>query len=184
MSIWKYDLDICETRVFVCEIVLRGDTSVGPHRILVPRSLAELFSDWHGIDVICANACQCTANLWQCIFNDWRCPYSTCSIEWVGLQTLICSGLTLDWHWIDQVCLAVKWREGQLCCWSVDMLSSSVRLGDTSVRSHIALVPLSIWGMKHGLTLDWQWNGWGLTLDWQCVLVSFCEIVLRWGLSV
>ena len=46
-----------------CGIVRRWDTSVGPHRILVPRSLAELFSDWHGIDVICADACQCTANL-------------------------------------------------------------------------------------------------------------------------
>ena len=52
------------------------------------------------------------------------------------------------------------------------MLSSSVRLGDTSVRSHIALVPLSIWGIKHGLPVDWQWSGYGFTLDWHCFLVS------------
>ena len=44
------------------EIIHRGDTSVGPHRILVPRLCAELSSDWHIIGMICVNAWQCPAN--------------------------------------------------------------------------------------------------------------------------
>ena len=39
----------------VCEIVHRGDTSVGPHRILVPRLHAQLSSDWSGIGALFAN---------------------------------------------------------------------------------------------------------------------------------
>ena len=38
-----------------CEIVRRWDTSVGPHRILVPRLCAELSSDWSGIGALVAN---------------------------------------------------------------------------------------------------------------------------------
>ena len=44
------------------EIIHRGDTSVGPHRILVPRLCAELSSDRHIIGMICVNAWQCPAN--------------------------------------------------------------------------------------------------------------------------
>ena len=50
--------------------------------------------------------------------------------------------------------------------WSGDMLGINSGFGDTSVRSHIELVPLSIWGVKHGLTVDWQWIGSGVAMDW------------------
>ena len=54
------------------EIIHRGDTSVGPHRILVPRLYAQLSSDWYIIGVICVNAWQCPANRWQSSFDDQR----------------------------------------------------------------------------------------------------------------
>ena len=44
------------------------------------------------------------------------------------------------------------------------MLGINSGCGDTSVRSHIELVPLSVRGFKHGSTVDWQWSGDGLFL--------------------
>ena len=62
------------------------------------------------------------------------------------IHPLIIIGLTLDWR--------------HLSC------ASCAR--DTSVVSYLELVPLSIRGIKHGLTVDWQWNDHGLAL-WQGV---------------
>ena len=53
--------------------------------------------------------------------------------------------------------MALVWPQ-----WSGDVLGINSGFGDTSVRSHIELVPLSVRGFKHGSTVDWQWSGDGL----------------------
>ena len=36
------------------------------------------------------------------------------------------------------------------------------------------IVPLTKWGTKHGLTVDWQWSGYGLAVDWPACVVIVC----------
>ena len=54
------------------------------------------------------------------------------------------------------------------CARRVDVLSSSVRHGDTSVRSVIALVSLSLWAFKPGLERIGKSIGIGLA-DWSMI---------------
>ena len=53
------------------KLVLRGDTSVGPHSTLVPRLNAQLSSDWHRIGMMCVNVWQCPADWSQSSIDDW-----------------------------------------------------------------------------------------------------------------
>ena len=112
---------------------------VDPYSKLVPRLWGQLSSDWLLIG--------------RDLTRDWQngdgLALHGMSDIWVAclkIHPLIIIGLTLDWR--------------HLSC------ASCAR--DTSVVSYLELVPLSIRGIKHGLTVDWQWNDHGLAL-WQGV---------------
>ena len=107
---------------------------VDPYSKLVPRLWVQLSSDWLLIG--------------RDLTRDWQngdgLALHGMSDIWVAclkIHPLIIIGLTLDWR--------------HLSC------ASCAR--DTSVVSYLELVPLSIRGIKHGLTVDWQWNDYGLT---------------------
>ena len=130
---WRYGM---------CEIILRWDTSVGPYSILVPRLEGQLSSDWHRINIICANACQCTANWWQSSFH-W---FVDGLFGGWGIRCLAGRVLTLDLTRMERR-------------WPIDDGLKYMSKVERLVKYWQISPVLVDWGWIGRLVKDWHWIG-------------------------
>ena len=132
-------------RKFIVWIVLRRDTSVGPHSTLVPR----YSTGWSGI-------------------GDGLTRYSPMRADEVPIGD---NAVLID-LWRGRLVLGrpsrrlKDWRDG--LTWPLPIRADALPIGDRPLLMiRIVLVPLTEWGIKLRLAQDWH-RGSGLAgLEWQ-----------------